>query len=303
MSRKKFTGLIAVVFCISLFCVIQGLIQVKNEIIFGNAEIDIAIHNYLDIPDENYITVKESSSIASLELIDNEIILNHNNTGIVITTNQIDLAGVEKLKSLNSVEVDHSNAILLNFNRKNTSINLLEIKNSSILNALAGIQNLKGLKTLSISNTDLNSLEYIAKNKNIETLYLPNNQIVDSYAIEENIYNYINLYNNMIYDHRGLRKQSNVNIWADGQMLELNTILYCNWQDLKSRQIHVLVDNLFVRDNHYTGTSAKSLGYAIPGYYYILDEWWDNERGTNWYKIGNNAWICGNEGNWTELRE
>lgn len=76
MSRKKFTGLIAVVFCISLFCVIQGLIQVKNEIIFGNAEIDIAIHNYLDIPDENYITVKESSSIASLELIDNEIKIN-----------------------------------------------------------------------------------------------------------------------------------------------------------------------------------------------------------------------------------
>lgn len=280
-----------------------GVDQIKNEILFSNASLEMALKHFLNIADNERVTVNATKSITSLSITGNVIAFNGNDTGIWIQEEQIDLAGIEKFNHLKDIKISQSKPVNLNFSRSNSSISNLEIREGEIINNLDGIQNLKGLIKLSISFTNLSALDNIAKNKKIQTLYLPNNQIIDCYAIENIEYDYINLYNNMIYDHRGLRKQIKLNIWSEGAELDIGNILYCNWQDLKSRQIQVLINNLNVRSNHYTGAKANSLGYAVPGFYYILDEWWDKEKGDNWYKIGNDAWICGNEGNWTSLKE
>lgn len=295
-----------IVFIVWLFCTMYLAYSYNIEsskIKIANSQIMHAIKEELNIPLTRDVTVYDVKNITLFEINNNEIIINGTRTDIYATLDIISLSGLERFSELKTIKISNSNPIWLDFEKNNSSINKLEIYENEVVQDLKGIENLSHLMELYISKTNLSSLEKIAMLKNLNVLYAPNNQIYDCYVIEENRYEYINLYNNPIHDHRGLRNQTSVNIWSEGEKIENEVISYCNWRDSRSRQIHVLINNLMLRSNHYSEDWAKSLGYAIPGYYYILDEWWDNERGANWYKIGNDMWICSNEGSWTELLE
>lgn len=186
------------------------------------------------------------------------------------------------------------------------SLETLEISNSGVDANLAGIGNLAGVKTLTVNHTALSDLSEIAST-HIEHLTLSENQVTDLYPLQ-NMTSLQNFYESgeNIWDFRGLKNVANVRIeGANAGPFRIATVE----RDPAARQIQVLASVLNIRTSPDDSSKDNKTGeYALQnGYYYILDEYWDDTSDMTWYKIGASSgtgyWIASKEGDWTKLCE
>lgn len=219
------------------------------------------------------------------------------------TLNLNDLASFTSLQTLT---IANASAVTMPSQSIAPALETLEISNSSVDANLAGIGNLTGVKTLTVNNTTLSDLSEIAST-HIEHLTLSENQVTDLYPLQ-NMASLQTFYESgeNIWDFRGLKNVANVRIeGANAGPFRIATVE----RDPAARQIQVLASVLNIRTSPDDSSKDNKTGeYALQnGYYYILDEYWDEMDNMTWYKIGASSgtgyWIASKEGDWTKLCE
>ena len=202
------------------------------------------------------------------------------------TLNLNDLA---PFTSLQTLTIANASAVTMPSQPIAPALETLTISNSGVDANLAGIGNLE------IAST------------HIEHLTLSENQVTDLYPLQ-NMTSLQNFYESgeNIWDFRGLKNVANVRIeGANAGPFRIATVE----RDPAARQIQVLASVLNIRTSPDDSSKDNKTGeYALQnGYYYILDEYWDDTSDMTWYKIGASSgtgyWIASKEGDWTKLCE
>lgn len=218
----------------------------------------------------------------------------------------VDLEELAPCTSLRTLTIVNASSITMPAQSALPSLQILTIGNSNVSADLAGVENLSGLQRFAANDTTLSDLTNIAKT-NIELLMLSHNQVTDLYPLQDmtSLKTFEERGEN-IWDFRGLKNASSVEIGEKGAgAFNLAT----TEKDPASRQVQVLVGVLNIRTSPSSATDNNKTGeYALKnGYYYILDEYWDDTSNTTWYKIGASSgtgyWIASKEGDWTKLCE
>ena len=219
------------------------------------------------------------------------------------TLNLNDLA---PFTSLQTLTIANASTVTMPSQPIAPALETLTISNSGVDANLAGIGNLAGVKTLTMNHTALSDLSEIAST-NIEHLTLSGNQVTDLYPLQ-NMTSLQSFYESgeNIWDFRGLKNVANVRIeGANAGPFRIATVE----RDPAARQIQVLASVLNIRTSPDDSSKDNKTGeYALQdGYYYILDEYWDEMSNITWYKIGASSgtgyWIASKEGDWTKLCE
>lgn len=219
------------------------------------------------------------------------------------TLNLNDLA---QFTSLQTLTIANASTVTMPSQPIAPALETLTISNSGVDANLAGIGNLAGVKTLTVNHTALSDLSEIAST-HIEHLTLSENQVTDLYPLQ-NMTSLQNFYESgeNIWDFRGLKNVANVRIeGANAGPFRIATVE----RDPAARQIQVLASVLNIRTSPDDSSKDNKTGeYALQnGYYYILDEYWDDTSDMTWYKIGASSgtgyWIASKEGDWTKLCE
>ena len=219
------------------------------------------------------------------------------------TLNLNDLA---PFTSLQTLTIANASAVTMPSQPIAPALETLTISNSGVDANLAGIGNLAGVKTLTVNHTALSDLSEIAST-HIEHLTLSENQVTDLYPLQ-NMTSLQSFYESgeNIRDFRGLKNVANVRIeGANAGPFRIATVE----RDPAARQIQVLASVLNIRTSPDDSSKDNKTGeYALQnGYYYILDEYWDDTSDMTWYKIGSSSgtgyWIASKEGDWTKLCE
>ena len=218
----------------------------------------------------------------------------------------INLNDLAPFTSLQTLTIANASAVTMPSQPIAPSLETLEIDNSGVDANLAGIGNLTGVKTLTVNHTALSDLSEIAST-HIERLTLSENQVTDLYPLQ-NMTSLQNFYESgeNIWDFRGLKNVASVRIeGANAGPFRIATVEH----DPAARQIQVLASVLNIRTSPDDSSKDNKTGeHALQnGYYYILDEYWDDTSNTTWYKIGASSgtgyWIASKEGDWTKLCE
>lgn len=219
------------------------------------------------------------------------------------TLNLNDLA---PFTSLQTLTIANASTVTMPSQPIAPALETLEIDNSGVDANLAGIGNLAGVKTLTMNYTALSDLSEIAST-HIEHLTLSENQVTDLYPLQ-NMTSLQTFYESgeNIWDFRGLKNVANVRIeGANAGPFRIAAVE----RDPAARQIQVLASVLNIRTSPDDSSKDNKTGeYALQnGYYYILDEYWDEMSNITWYKIGASSgtgyWIASKEGDWTKLCE
>lgn len=218
----------------------------------------------------------------------------------------INLNDLAPFTSLQTLTIANASAVTMPSQPIAPALETLEIDNSGVDANLAGISNLTGVKTLTVDHTALSDLSEIAST-HIEHLTLSGNQVTDLYPLQKmtSLQNFYESSEN-IWDFRGLKNVANVRIeGANAGPFRIATVE----RDPAARQIQVLASVLNIRTSPDDSSKDNKTGeHALQnGYYYILDEYWDDLNNMTWYKIGASSgtgyWIASKEGDWTKLCE
>lgn len=221
----------------------------------------------------------------------------------------IDFADLAPFTSLRSLTIVNASAVTMPAQPMLPALDTLNISGSNTGANLADVENLAGLQMLTVTATSLSDLSEIAKSQSIQSLTLSGNQVTDLYPLQgmASLQTFAEEGEN-IWDFRGLKNVASVKI-GNANAGAGPFRLACVERDPGARQVQVLASVLNIRtapDSH--NDSAKTGEHALQnGYYYILDEYWDDADGTTWYKIGSSSgtgyWIAAKEGDWTKLCE
>ena len=219
----------------------------------------------------------------------------------------VDFADLAPFTSLRSLTIVNAASVTMPTQPMLPTLDTLNISGSNTDANMAGIENLTGLQRLTVTAASLSDLSEIAKSQSIQNLTLSGNQVTDLYPLQgmTSLRTFAEEGEN-IWDFRGLKNVASVKI---GNANAGPFQLACVERDPGARQVQVLASVLNIRtapDSH--DDSAKTGEHALQnGYYYILDEYWDDANGTTWYKVGSSAgtgyWIAAKEGDWTKLCE
>lgn len=193
-----------------------------------------------------------------------------------------DLEAISKLTKLENLEI--ANVANLKFPTTSFSnVKNLVIKNSTVDPNLQGLANITSLESLSILNTSLSSLNGISSASNLKKLVLDGNGLTDISAI-----NALNI-PDLQTTNNPVAGSSNTSTSSTST----------------KRKIKVLIDDLNVRKTPDASNSNNIIpgGVSKDSSYEILEEKQDTTLGLTWYRIGEDKWIAGKEGEWTKIHE
>jgi len=269
---------------------------------FDSEVLDHSIRVLFDLDENDIIRKQLLVTIEQIGITDNNVLLNGESVYTIPDNETIIFTNLDYLSSVTSISIDTNREFRFDLTKPNESITSLSISKANLIDQLNTVSQLRNLVKINITNTNLVNLDEIATISTLESLHLHSNQIRSLEPLRDKYYQYINLFNNPIWDFRPIHNVTSINIWDQSHTAyNFNNLPNASARNSVSRQIQVIVGQLRTRSE--PSSEAEMLGHMPKGFYTILGESWDNAGNFNWYRVADNCWISGNEGNWTIIHE